>query len=197
MRAHNFVTELDELHQELHKHIADAQCRYQTPADFQRQPPDFLISSQAFIKAQFFQITCPSKKIADKFLGPYNVLAWPGTHSITLQPPNSLWAVHPVFHVSMLELAIPNWIPNWVQPPLLPIMVDNEPEFEISEILNSKIDNCHCTCKLLYVIHWTGYKGTDEATCWILTMELGHTSELVADFHTVYLAKSGPIPSLT
>ena len=76
-------------------------------------------------------------------------------------------------------------------------MIDNKPEFEISKILNSKINNHHHTCKLLYFICWTGYKGTDEETSWILAMELGHTLELVADFHAVYLAKPGPISNLT
>src|SRR6266481_1186669 len=32
-RACDFITDLDELHQELKTHIADAQCRYQTTAD--------------------------------------------------------------------------------------------------------------------------------------------------------------------
>jgi len=85
MHARNFVTDLDELHQELRKHIADAQRCYQTPTDSRRQPaPNFPIGSQAFIKAQFFRTTRPSKKLADKFLGPYDILAQPGTHSVTL-----------------------------------------------------------------------------------------------------------------
>ena len=96
----------------------------------------------------------------------------------------------------MLEPAFPNLIPNRVQPPLPPVMVDNEPEFEISEILDSKIDNRCRICKLLYLVHWTGYKGTDKETSWILATELGHALELVADFHTAYLAKPGPISSL-
>ena len=88
-------------------------------------------------------------------------------------------------------------IPNRVQPPLPPIMVDNKPEFKISEILDIKIDN-HCrTCKLLYLVRWTGYKGTDEETSWILASELGHTSELIVDFHKTYLARPGPLSSLS
>ena len=76
-------------------------------------------------------------------------------------------------------------------------MVDDEPKFEISEILDTKIDNCHRTCKLLYLVHWTGYKGTDEETLWILASELGHASELIADFHAAYLAKPGPLSRLS
>ena len=128
-------------------------------------------------------MTWPSKKLSDKFLGPYEILAHPGTHSVTLRLPDSLRAVHPVFHVSMLEPAFPNPIPDRVQPPPPPILVNEEPEFEISEILDSKIDNRRRACKLLYLVRWTGYEGTDEETSWILASELGHACELVMDFH--------------
>ena len=97
----------------------------------------------------------------------------------------------------MLEPAVLNTIPDRVQPPLPPIMVDNEPKFEISEILDTKIDNHHHTCKLLYLICWAGYEGTDEETSWILASELGHASELITDFHKAYLAKPGPLSSLS
>ena len=142
-------------------------------------------------------MTRPSKKLSEKFLGPYKIIAQPGSHSVTLRLLDSLCAVHPVFHVSMLEPAVLNTIPDRVQPPLPPIMVDDKPEFEISEILDTKIDNRHRACKLLYLVCWMGYKGTDEETSWILASELGHASELVADFHKAYLAKPGPLSSLS
>jgi len=81
------------------------------------------------------------RKLSNKFLGPYELLALPGTYSVTLRLPDSLCTVHPVFHVSMLEPATPNPNPNQIQPPPLPIIVDDKLEFEISEILDSKIDN--------------------------------------------------------
>ena len=96
----------------------------------------------------------------------------------------------------MLEPATPNLIPDHVQSPPLPIIVDDELEFEISEILDFKIDNRCCACKLLYPVHWTGYEGTDEETSWILASKLGHASKLVADLHSAYPAKSGPLSGL-
>ncbi|KAF8239765.1 hypothetical protein L208DRAFT_20897, partial [Tricholoma matsutake] len=98
----------------------------------------------------------------------------------------------PVFHLSQLEEDTPNTIPNHIQPPPPPVIIDNELEYEIAEILNSKIDNC-CQCKLLYFMQWEGYQGTDEETSWLPTMELDHTQELIMDYHTHYPGKPGPL----
>ena len=88
-------------------------------------------------------------------------------------------SMHPVFHVSQLEPSIPNLIPNRVQPPPPPIEVDGEPEYEISDILDSKIDRRRRNCKLLCLVRWSGYEGTDEETSWLLATELDHASELI------------------
>jgi len=153
----------------------------------------FPIRSWAYVKVQFFHTTQPSKKLTDKVLGPYEVIMQLGTHSVTLQLPDSLCAVHPVFHISMLEPVTPNAIPDQVQPPPPPVYVDDELEFEIAEVLDSKVDNHRCKCKLLYLVCWTGYQGTDEETLWILATELGNAPELVLDFHLAYPAKLGPL----
>jgi hypothetical protein len=101
-------------------------------------------------------------------------------------------AMHPVFHVSQLEPHVPNTIPNRVQPPPLPIIVNSEPEYEIAKILDSKIDRRRRNCKLLYFVRWLRYKGTDDETEWLLATELGHASDLVSDFHSRYPGKLGP-----
>ena len=92
-------------------------------------------------------------------------------------------SVHPVFHVSQLEPAIPNTIPNRVQTPPPLVDIDGETEYKIEEILDSKIDRRCRNCKLLYLVRWSGYEGTDEETSWLLADELGHASELVHNFH--------------
>jgi hypothetical protein len=102
-------------------------------------------------------------------------------------------SVHPVFHVSQLEPAFPNTIPNRIQSPPPPVDIDGEPEYEISEILDSKLDRHRRQCQLLYLVQWSGYEGTDEETSWLLATELGNASELVLDFHAAYPNKPGPI----
>ena len=100
-------------------------------------------------------------------------------------------SVHPVFHVSQLELSHPSTIPNRVQPLLPPIKVNGEVEYEVEEILDSKINRRRCHCQLLYLVHWAGYTGTDEETSWLLATELDHTSELVTGYHLKYPNKPG------
>jgi hypothetical protein len=102
-------------------------------------------------------------------------------------------SIHPVFHVSQLEPATPNTIPNHIQPPPPPVEVNGEPEYEISEILDSKLDHRRRQCQLLYLVRWSGYEGTDEEISWLLATEVGNASELVSDYHSAYLDKPGPI----
>ena len=101
-------------------------------------------------------------------------------------------AVHPVFHVSMLEPTTPNLIPNRLQLPPPPVKIDGEPEYEISEILDSKVDKRRRHCNVLYLVRWAGYEGTDKETSWVLTSELRNAPEIVSDFHAAYPAKPGP-----
>ena len=66
--------------------MVEAQLQYQGTVDASRIPaPEFLIGSRAYVKVQFFHTTHLSKKLADKFLGPYEVIAQLGTHSVTLR----------------------------------------------------------------------------------------------------------------
>ena len=101
-------------------------------------------------------------------------------------------AVHPVFHVSMLELAHSNVILERTQSPLPPVEIDGKPEYEISKILDSKIDKCWKHCNIVYLVRWTSYEGTNEETSWILANELGHASEIITDYHRAYPDKPGP-----
>jgi Chromo (CHRromatin Organisation MOdifier) domain len=95
----------------------------------------------------------------------------------------------------MLEPVTPNTIPNRVILPPPPVEIDGEFEHEISEVLDSKIDKRRI-CKLLYLVRWSGYEGTDEETSWLPATELSHASEVVSDFHNAYPNKPGPLNTL-
>ena len=134
----------------------------------------------------------PSKKLSEKYLGPYEIIAQPGSQSFTLHLPETMKAIHPVFHISMLELATPNTFQQRFEPLPAPMIVDGEPEYEISKIVDSKID-CWRACKLLYKVIWLGYEDTDNDSEWLPATELEHAKELVNDFHLKYPAKLEPL----
>src|SRR6266511_6191014 len=73
----------------------------------------------------------------------------------------------------MLEPHMPSSIPNCTEPPPTPVEVDSELEYEIAKILDTKIDN-HRHCKLLYLVKWLRYEGTNEETSWLPVDELTH-----------------------
>jgi len=123
--AHNFIVDLDELQGTLKEEIAKAQVQYQPSADSCRQQPlDFQVGKSVFIKSQYFQTTHPSKKLSEKYLGPYKIIAQPSSQLFTLCLPDTMRAVHPVFHVSMLEPATPNTFQQCSKPPPAPVIID-------------------------------------------------------------------------
>jgi len=155
--------------------------------------PDFKVGNKVFVKAQFFRTTRPSKKLSEKYLGPYKIIAQPGTLSFTLHLPKSMHSVHPVFHVSILEPTTSNTFSKRIQLAPTPVIIDGEPEYEISQIVDSKID-CQQTCKLLYKVIWLGYEDTGDESKWIPTSKLTHAVDLISDFHIAYPTKPGPLP---
>jgi len=191
--ARDFVLNLDELQDTLKEEIAKAQRQYQPSADSRRQQPlDFQVRQSVFVRSQYFQMTRPSKKLSEKYLGPYEIIAQPSPQSFTLRLPDTMKAAHPVFHISMLEPATPNTFQQRSEPPPAPVIIDGEPEYEISKIVDSKID-CRRACKLLYKVIWLGYKDTDNDSEWLPATELEHTKELLNDFHLKYPSKLGPL----
>ena len=93
----------------------------------------------------------------------------------------------------MLEPAISNTFSERIQPASAPVIIDGEPEYEISWIVDSKI-NRQRACKLLYKVIWLGYEDTRDKSEWIPASKLTHAADLVLDFHIAYPTKPGPLP---
>jgi hypothetical protein len=133
LKAQELVTDLQKLHNKLQVNIQESQEHYQQSADKNRIPPlEFKVGDKAFVKAKFFRTTWPSKKLSEKYLGPFDIISQVGPLSWTLHLPTTMYAVHPVFHVSILKLSTLNSISNCIQPPPPPIIIDEELEYEIS-----------------------------------------------------------------
>src|SRR5260370_36557288 len=160
--AQHFISDLDDLHMELKWSIAKAQECYQKYADKHCSPAPLLkIGDQVYVKAKYFCTTQPLKKLSKKNLGPYKVIAIPGSHLFTLCLPDHFHSIHPVFHISQLELAQPDPFLQCTQPPP-PVEINSNIEYEVSEILDSKMDRCFWGNRVLcYLVCWTRYEGTE------------------------------------
>jgi len=161
-QAYDFAIDLDESQSILKAEISMAQQHYQKSTNVQCSSAlDFKVDDKVFIKAQFFQTTQPTKKLSEKYLRLYEIIFQPDILLFILCLLESMHSVHLVFYMSMLKPATSNTFPKRIQ--LVPILViiNREPKYEISWIVDSKI-NYQQVCKLLYKLIWLGYEDTKD-----------------------------------
>jgi len=91
--------------------------------------------------------------------------------------------IHPVFHVSLLEPYKESTLPGRVQEPPPPIEIDGDEEFEVSEILDSRIHRR----RLEYLVHWQGYDVSERT--WEPASNLENAPEMIQEFHRQYPRK--------
>jgi hypothetical protein len=81
------------------------------------------------LRRKYVKTTQPLGKLNYKLIGPYTILVRVGSRAYKLDLPSSV-KLHPVFHISLLELAEPHSEPilGYIQPPLPPVIIKNEDE---------------------------------------------------------------------
>jgi hypothetical protein len=79
--AHQFITNLSDVHACLCKNLAIMQQCTQVSADTVGAPaPSLNVSDKVFLHAEFICTTRPSRKLMDKYLGPFKII---GAASVT------------------------------------------------------------------------------------------------------------------
>ena len=194
LQAWEFATNLDDLHSYLADTLKLAQDRYQEASDARRiPPPPISPGDKVFVLSKNIRTTHPTHKLAETHLGPFEVIDCISNNSLRLRLPNELHLIHPVFHVSQIEIASPNCFDDRQAPPPEVIEMDGELEYEIRQILDSKYDLHHwSSCELFYYVRWLGYEGTDEEYQWISATNLTNADDVAQEFHDRYPSKPGP-----
>jgi hypothetical protein len=168
-------TELN-LAQQVHKRFADA---HRSPA------PDFIVGSKAWLVRRNIKTTRPCQKLDYKKLGPYEIIEKINEVAYRLKLPKG-WRIHNVFHVSLLEPCVPNSFPGRRVPPPPPIVVEDDVEYEVEEIVDSRLRYK----KIQYLAKWVGY-GPEENT-WLKLADVENCMSLVDEFHRRYPHKPKP-----
>ncbi|MBW0539513.1 hypothetical protein O181_079228 [Austropuccinia psidii MF-1] len=135
--------------------------------------------------------TRPTKKLSERWLGPFEVLKKIGSHAYHLKFPQQWKSVHPVFHVSLIRPLKQSTSPNQHQLPQLPVIVEEKYKWELAQALDSKLKRG----KLWYLVEWKGFIEYQERTTWEPAFNLTSSPDIFKDFHSFYPDKPVPIAS--
>lgn len=104
----------DDILDELHAHLLQAQQVMKAQADLERRDVSFEVGNLVFLKLRPYRHRSLAKfsneKLSPRFYGPYKVIMLFGSVAYRLQLPAAA-KIHPVFHVSQLKKAIGLSIP--------------------------------------------------------------------------------------
>ena len=162
--------------------MAKAQQRQATQANKKRREPDFGIGDYVYLTPKGFTTGRPSAKLDLQMHGPYLITGMRGYSYRVALPPNM--QMSDVFHADRLRKASPP-LPGQVEPEEPPIVVNGEPEWEVDEILDSRVSRS----RLQYRASWVGH---DPDPTWYNARGFMSAPQKVRDFHLAYPRKAGP-----
>jgi hypothetical protein len=121
-------------------------------------------------------------------MGPFQILDIVGDGKLAyrLELPERMKKVHPVFHVSLLEPYRENRWEGRVQPAPPPDEIEGELEYEVEDVLDSKV----VRGRLKYLVDWVGY-GPEERT-WESAEAVENAQEKVEAFHRAHPDRPSP-----
>ncbi|MBW0578438.1 hypothetical protein O181_118153 [Austropuccinia psidii MF-1] len=111
-----------------------------------------------WLSSKNIKSTRPTKKRSERWLGPFLIMEKISPHAYHLKLPSERKSIHPVYHISLLEPFKTSTIPNWHQEPPPPIIIEEEEQWEVSQILDSKLKRR----KLWYLVEWKGFRQDTE-----------------------------------
>src|SRR5439155_19764400 len=148
---------LKTLHEDLVELIKVAQNQQARYYDAKHKRVEYKVGDKVWLLSSNIHTQRLSKKLDWKRLSPYLILERIGTQAYRLQLPPSL-RIHPVFHISLLDRYNKSDIPGRIQPTPPPVVVENQLEYEVEEILDSRLMHN----RLLYLVKWKGYPVSDN-----------------------------------
>jgi len=177
-KAEEFVKEMKERHEEARAALVKVQEEIKRQADRSRKEMEeyrvgdkILISTKDFLMELMKRVT---KKLTEKFIGPYVVKKIVQENAVELELPASL-RIHPVFNVRrIVKYREQVEGQKKILPP--PVEVAGEKEYEVEEIL----DRQERRGKTKYLVKWKGY--TAEENTWKGLENLKNVMKKIEEF---------------
>ncbi|MBW0556683.1 hypothetical protein O181_096398 [Austropuccinia psidii MF-1] len=186
--AVNLSTKIHSVQQDVKRELEVSINRLKRYADKSRaSPPVFNPGDMVWLSSKNIKSTRPTKKLSERCLGPFPILKRVSTHAYPNKLPSQWKSIHPVFHISLLGPVKTSTIPNRHQEPPPSIIIEEEGEFQVSQILDSKLKRG----KLWYLVKCKGFSQDSERSTWEPIENLKNCPKLVKDFHYLYPVKPG------
>jgi hypothetical protein len=181
--AKGLTQQMKELIEYLRVQIRVAQDRHEESTNKNRTPaPDLKVGDQVFLIGKNLRTTRTSRKLDWKNMGPFPIKRVISPYAYELHLPASM-KIHPVRHVSLLELAPTDPLEGQLIPPPPPVIIEEMEEYAVEEILDSRV----LRKQPQYLVRWVGYPHPS----WEPAEYHTHTSA-VTTYHDQYPIKLGP-----
>ena len=150
----DFVTKMILINDTLWEQMTQAQTMYEEFSNHWRDHELIIKEGNiVWLDARNLAMKHPSKKLSNKFEGPFHIIRIIRTHTSKLKIPED-WGHHDVFDNYLLRLAATDLLSEQVFPSPFPvILTEGEEEFEVKAIINFWM---HWGC-LKFLIQWVSY----------------------------------------
>ena len=160
-KAEQNAKEIAAVRERLQASWAEAQEGYKSNYNKHHKAIEFAVGDLVLLSTKNLKMQRPSKKLADKYIGPFKVLKRIGKNAYQLELPKQYGRIHSTFHVSLLQAY--HHRPGEVEadPSLsaLPEVVE-EQDFIVEKVLNARGKGA----KRRWLIKWAGW--SDEHNTW-------------------------------
>lgn len=141
-------------------------------ANIKRRDMQFKEGDLVKLAAKNIRTLRAHKKLAERFLGPFKVLARVGQNAYKLELPQKYRRLHHTFHVSLLEAY---HLRDGCEPPE-PDDIDGDEEWEVEEVLGERTRRG----RLQFYIRWKGYSEAYDS--WEPEEHVEHAQEAIEEF---------------
>jgi hypothetical protein len=146
---------------------------------------DYQVKNQVWLFIRNIQIDRSFRKLDHKMLESFKILN-KRNNSYKLELSIEM-NIHSVFHISLLRKDFENSLSRQIISSSSLVLIDDEEEFDVENIIDSRLTERSINKRLQYKIRWVRHSSDRK---WYSIENFENAKEIVADYHQRYFDKS-------